>query len=64
MNYDKAAEALAELLSEVYSLVGEVDELESHPLLCETERELVDEAFKALEEASNLIHDRLEVAQK
>lgn len=61
--YNSAAEALDELHREVYRIMGETDELRSHPLLTESERDLVARAFRALEEASNQVHDRLEVAR-
>lgn len=63
MSYDEAARALETLLSEVYQLVGDADELKEHPLLTESEGELIGKAFRALEEAANQIHDRLEDAR-
>lgn len=62
--YDEAARALDALHKEVYRLMGEADELTDHPLLTESERELIGKAFRALEEASNQVYDRLEEARR
>lgn len=62
--YDEAARALDALHKEVYRIMGEADGLSDHPLLTETERDLIERAFRALEEASNQIYDRLEEARR
>lgn len=63
VRYEKAAIALDELLYEVYGIAGQLDDLNGHPLFTEREAELVMDAFRIMEEASNEVHDRLRKAE-